>query len=251
MKHSIRTLSLYVSLTCFLILSGCGKRDTAILDTSQPMDIIQTDEATQSQEAIPQEKTVTFDYEPGYMGIYVKADPSIHVDAEVLDSITMTLSDKSTELTRKKVSNSQFDFIKQGHQIGGFVLVDIPREMLEKEPNSWEEFTMIVDPIANQVMADAYPSEAYISGGGHLDFGNDLPAYMTFMIQNDHKDQYIHNIYIGEKYIYDFWLDSGWMADGGGTIMETLSAEDIKPELNQADAWNIHDFDDYPGNPES
>ena len=53
----------------------------------------------------------------------------------------------------------------------------------------------------------------------------------------------------GEKHIYDFWHDASWMADSGGTIMSTLSAEDIKPKLNQSDDWSIHDFPDFPGVP--
>lgn len=53
----------------------------------------------------------------------------------------------------------------------------------------------------------------------------------------------------GEKHIYDFWHDASWMADSGGTIMSTLSAEDIKPKLNQSDDWSIHDFSDFPGVP--
>ena len=116
-------------------------------------------------------------------------------------------------------------------------------------PESWEEFVSVVDYIAKQVMPDVYPSNSYISGGGHLDFGFDLPSYMTFMIQNDNKDQYIHNIYVGEKYVYDFWFDTGWLADSGETIMSTISAEDIKPDLNQSDSWSIHDFPDFPGEP--
>lgn len=71
------------------------------------------------------------------------------------------------------------------------------------------------------------------------------------MIQTDNREQYIHNIYIGEKYIYDFWHDTFWLADSGETIMSTLSAEDIKPELNQADSWSVHDFPDFPGVPRS
>lgn len=77
-----------------------------------------------------------------------------------------------------------------------------------------------------------------------------MPVYMTFMIETDNKAQYTHRIYIGENYIYDFWYDNGWMADSGETIMSTLSAEDIKPELNQSDDWSIHDFPDFPGVPQ-
>lgn len=251
MKKHFGLLLLCIVLACMTILAGCGKEKESSLNASESMrqNTSQPEETEQPYDTVPQEQdsAVTFDYTPGSMGIYVKADPDMEADPEVLDSITMTLSDKKAELIRQRVSNCQFDFVKSGHQIGGFVLVDIPREMLEKEPESWEEFTSVVDYIAKQVMPDAYPTNSYISGGGHLDFGFDLPSYMTFMIQNDNKDQYIHNIYVGEKYVYDFWFDTGWLADSGETIMSTLSAEDIKPELNQSTSWSIHDFPDYPG----
>lgn len=251
MKKHFGLLLLCIVLACMTILAGCGKEKESSLNASKSMrqNTSQPEETEQPYDTVPQEQdsAVTFDYTPGSMGIYVKADPDMEADPEVLDSLTMTLSDKKAELIRQRVSNCQFDFVKSGHQIGGFVLVDIPREMLEKEPESWEEFTSVVDYIAKQVMPDAYPTNSYISGGGHLDFGFDLPSYMTFMIQNDNKDQYIHNIYVGEKYVYDFWFDTGWLADSGETIMSTLSAEDIKPELNQSTSWSIHDFPDYPG----
>lgn len=254
MKKHFGLLLLCLILACMTILAGCGKEKESSLNTSESMqqNTSQPEETELPQDTVPQEQdsAVTFDYAPGSMGIYVKADSDMEADPEVLDSITMTLSDKKAELTRQRVSNCQLDFIKSGHQIGGFVLVDIPREMLEKEPESWEEFTSVVDYIAKQVMPDAYPTNSYISGGGHLDFGFDLPSYMTFMIQNDNRDQYIHNIYVGEKYVYDFWFDTGWLADSGETIMSTLSAEDIKPELNQSTSWSIHDFPDYPGAPQ-
>lgn len=253
MKKHFGLLLLCIVLACMTILAGCGKEKESSLNASESMrqNTSQPEETEQPYDTVPQEQdsAVTFDYTPGSMGIYVKADPDMEADPEVLDSITMTLSDKKAELIRQRVSNCQFDFVKSGHQIGGFVLVDIPREMLEKEPESWEEFTSVVDYIAKQVMPDAYPTNSYISGGGHLDFGFDLPSYMTFMIQNDNKDQYIHNIYVGEKYVYDFWFDTGWLADSGETIMSTLSAEDIKPELNQSTSWSIHDFPDFPGEP--
>lgn len=251
MKKHFGFLLLCLILACLTILAACGKEKASSLNSSEAMQqsTSQPEETEQPQDTVPQEQdiAVTFDYAPGSMGIYVKADPNMEAEPETLDSITMTLSDKKVDLIRQRVSNCQFDFIKSGHQIGGFVLVDIPKEMLEKVPESWGEFVSVVDYIAKQVMPDVYPSNSYISGGGHLDFGFDLPSYMTFMIQNDNKDQYIHNIYVGEKYVYDFWFDTGWLADSGETIMSTLSAKDIKPDLNQSNSWSIHDFPDYPG----
>lgn len=246
MKQFMKFMYLCLCVICIFSLAGCKNTSSYTPDSTQYMATIpyEAESATATHE---QNIPVTFDYEPGSMDIYVKADPNMQADPEVLNSITMTLSDKKVELTRQRVSNCQFDFIKSGHQIGGFVLVDIPREMLEEKPESWEEFTTVVDYIAEQIMPDIYPSGSYISGGGHLDFGFDLPSYMTFMIQNDNNDQYMHNIYIGEKYVYDFWFDAAWLADSGETIMSTLSANDIKAELNQSAPWSVHDFADFPG----
>lgn len=228
---------LLLLLLCLAGLTGCGKEvPPAALETTPAA----------LQDMAPQERKTTFDYGPGSLGFYVKASLNIEAGPEVLDSITMTLSDQQKELTRCRVSNRQFDFVKNGHQMGGFLLVDIPRNMLEKPPETWEGFAQVVDHIAKQVMTEVYPSKTHICGGGHIDYGYDLTPYMTFMIEDDNKHEYIHHIYIGEDYIYDFWDDNAWMGDGGETIMSTLFAEDIKPELNQVDCWTIHDFPDMP-----
>lgn len=222
-------------------LAGCGKK--AEEETLPVFTLPETTEAA----VIPQEESEPiFDYEPGSMGIYVKADPNIEADPEVLDSITMTLTDGKQEVRRNRVSNRQFDIVNHGHQVGGFLLVDIPREMLEKAPDSWDDFKAAVDHIGKQVMPEVYPSKAHISGGGGPFLNYDLPVYMSFSIEADDGTQYYHMIYIGETYIYDFWHDTCWFADGGETMRQTLSAEDIKPELNQHEPWSIHDF---PGKP--
>lgn len=246
MKNWNRVLVLCLCVTLFVSLCGCKNTSVDTTPSMQQIATMPTETETPTT-STPPDTTIVFDYAPGSMGIYVKADLNVEADSDVLDSISMKLSDQKAELTRVRVSNNQFDFVKNGHQIGGFVLVDISREMLEKEPESWAEFTSVADHIAKQTMSEVYPSQSYISGGGHIDFGFDMPIYMTFMILDNSKHQYIHNIYIGENYIYDFWHDTAYLADSGETIMSSLSAEDIKPELNQANAWSIHDFADYPG----
>lgn len=238
----VRILLSLLVVVCLTLLMGCGKKDAP--SPTVPETALQA--TSQLKDSLPAEE-VKFDYAPGSMGIYVKADPNIEAAPEVLDSITMTLSDKKKELTRVRVSDRQFDFIKDGHQIGGFLLVDIPREILEKEPECWADFETVVNHIATQVMPGIYPSGAHINGGGHIEYGFEMPMCMTFMIEKDgSKDQYIHQIYIGEKYVYDFWHDTCYLADSGETIMTTLSADDIKPELNERTPWSIHDFPDNP-----
>lgn len=250
MKKHFRFLLLCFIFACMAILAGCGKENAGSLNTPE---VIQQstspqEETEQSQDTIPQEHNtaVTFDYAPGSMGIYVKADQNMTADPEVLDSLTMTLSDKESTLTRHRVSDCQFDFVKNGRQIGGCVLVDIPKDMLQKKPENWEEFETIVEHVALQIMTDGYPSKSYIGGGGHADFGVELTPYMFFSIESDEGAVYNYNIYIGETYVYVLWNDTAWMGDAWSTIMSTLSAEDIKAELNQVEDWTIHDFDDWP-----
>ncbi len=246
---------LIISLLFCTVPTGCGTKEEHIPPATMPTGAATVNtgtavtEATQEQE---QDEVLEFDYKPGSMGVYVTADPSIKADSEVLDSITMTLSEKDKELTRHRVSDRQFDLIKNGCQTAGFVLVDIPREMLENAPDSWTDFETAVDHIAKQVMPDIYPSGSHISGGGHVEYRDiSLPVYMTFMIEKTGAEpettaNYTHRIYIGEHYIYDFWYDEAWMSDGGATIMRSLVAPDIKPELNEHEPWSIHDFPDNP-----
>lgn len=249
------TMILIISLLFCTVLTGCGTKEEHTPPATMPTaeTSVNTDtsvtEATQAQE---QDEVMEFDYKPGSMGVYVTADPSIKADSEVLDSITMTLLNKDEELTRHCVSDRQFDLIKNGRQAAGFVLVDIPREMLEKAPDSWTDFEAAADHIAKQVMPDIYPSGSYISGGGHVEYKDiSLPVYVTFMIEKTGTEptttaRYTHRIYIGENYIYDFWYDEAWISDGGGTILRSLVAQDIKPELNEHATWSIHDFPDNP-----
>lgn len=249
------SMLLVLSLLFCIAVTGCAEKEEYLPPaTMSPVEaVVNTDTpVTETAQAQEQDEVLKFDYKPGSMGIYITADPNIEADPEVLDSITMTLSDMDQELTRHRVSDRQFDLIKNGYQAAGFVLVDIPREMLEKAPDSWPDFEAAADHIAKQVMPDIYPSGSYINGGGHTEYRDvSLPVYMTFMIEKDGTKpgttaQYHHRIYIGEHYIYDFWFDQAWMADGGGTIMESLDAEDIKPELNEHEPWSIHDFPDNP-----
>lgn len=243
MKKVYLLISL-LALIGLTMLAGCRKKEapSPAAPETDPQAPTQMQETFSSED----DAVLKFDYEPGSMGIYVKADPNIEAAPEVLDGITMTLSDGEKEVRRSRVSDRQFDIVNHGHQVGGFLLVDIPREMLEKAPNSWDDFKAAVDHIAKQVMPEVYPSKAHIGGGGGPFLNYELPVYMSFSIEADDGAQYYHMIYIGETYIYDFWHDTCWLLDGGGTMRQTLSAKDIKPELNQHADWTIHDFPDNP-----
>lgn len=140
MKIYILLFLFAVSLLCF---TGCGKKATADLLETQA----QTVAAVKETQA-----AISFNYAPGSMGIYVKAASNIEAEPEVLDSFSMTLSDKKTELTRHRVSDCQFDIVKSGRQVGGFLLVDISRDVLKKASESRTNFETAAGAIASQVM---------------------------------------------------------------------------------------------------
>ena len=80
MKKRFRFLLLCFIFVCMAILAGCSKENAGSLNTP---DVIQQstsqqEESEQSQDTVPQEQDIdmTFDYAPGSMGIYVKADPA-------------------------------------------------------------------------------------------------------------------------------------------------------------------------------
>lgn len=245
-------------LLCSAILWGCGRKTPAPTNPETIPDAA----AVTAEAPQPTEPEPSFDYKPTQMGAYILASPDIEAGPEVLDSITMTLSDKEAELTRRPVSNRQFDLIKDGRQIGGILLVELPREKLEEAASSEEAFLELADLLGKQTMPDIYPSRLFVSGGGHVVYpyleNVNCNPYLTMLYSDldilyetyeaSHRlppscvTCYVHTLYIGENYIYDFWKDNLWMADGGETIQKTLSAEDIHQELNEtAFTWSYGD----------
>ena len=229
------------------LFSGCGKEEaafqsvpetTSLDSTVQREETAATTQTSQGQDTAVQEESTAIDYGPNpWSGTYIMADPNMEADPEVLDSITMTLPE---DVTRHRVSNCQIDFVKNGTQVGGFLLVDIPEDMLEKASQTKEDFEVLSDHVAKQVMPDIYPAEASLWGGGHTKGRN---HYLTIFVKTAEKNgawtQYRHYIYVGEEYCYDFWIDEGWWGDSGFGIMESLSCADIKPELNEVEfAWS-------------
>lgn len=174
-------------------------------------------------------------YKPGQMGVYVMADPDMEADPEVLDSVHFDATDGQSELTRYRVSSCRHDLVKNGMQVGSFLLIDIPREMLDKAAEDFDGFKTLAQYVGKKVLPDVYPGKAVIGGGGHTTGGvHNSFALMTYRIgEGMGKAQQWHSIYVGEKYCCDFWHDQSWFYDGGGAIMESLSAEDIKPERNR------------------
>lgn len=225
----------FVLLTLLLsfVLMGCGKEERLSITT----EATETETASYGTTASATEEEIPSElpYKPGQMGVYVMADPEIEADSEVLDSISFDATDGSVDLNRYHVSNRQHDLVKNGMQVGGFILIDIPREMLNDAAESFDGFKALAEYVGKKVLPDVYPGKAYITGGGHSTGGTNN-SFVVISYQNDEgigRGKQWHQIYVGEEYCYDFWVDQTWFYDGGTAIMESLSAADIKPERNR------------------
>ena len=88
MKKNNKFISLCLCVICVASLPGCGKGKSTSLNATDPMQQVATMSAETTQPTIhtEQDTAITFDYAPGSMGIYVKADPNIEADPEVLNS---------------------------------------------------------------------------------------------------------------------------------------------------------------------
>ena len=225
-----RTQSVLLFALLFsLILAGCVKKGRETV-AAKPAVYQSTAPATTEGET-PTE----LPYAPGQMGVYVMAAPEIKVGPEVLDSVHFDATDGEAELTRYRVSNCQNDLVKNGMQVGGFLLLDISEEMLTEAADNFDGFKALAESVGKQVLPEAYPGKAVIWGGGHTtDADNNCFALVIFkMGEGQGKAQQVHRIYVGEDYCYDFWIDQTWFSDGGEAILKSLSAEDIKPERNR------------------
>lgn len=236
---------LILSLILCTILMGCRKdEEPAIVTTETASDSIENSATsipgTVATEQSMDELIASLPYKTGRMGVYVMADPSLVSSSEVLDSITFNATDGDVELTRYRVSNSQHDLIKNGMQIGGFMVIDIPREMLEEAANSFDGFKALADYVGKLVLPDVYPEKAIIGGGGHNSSGthNSFVSISFQMGEGMDKAQQWHRIYIGENYCYDFWQDKTWFSDCGAAIEGSLAAEDITAERNRDAVFN-------------
>jgi len=223
-----RDILLLTLLLCF-VLMGCGKKEERLNTATEAAETEATASATAEGENLS-----ALPYKPGRMGFYVMADPEIEAGPEVLDSISFDATDGSVDLNRYHVSNRQHDLVKNGMQVGGFILIDIPKEMLTDATESFDGFKALAEYVGKKVLPDVYPGKAIIGGGGHTT-GGDNNSFVVISYQMGEgmsKAQQWHRIYVGEKYCYDFWYDQTWFYDEGA-IMKSLSAEDIKLEWNR------------------
>ena len=251
MDKYLKSIFIFLLVSCLALFAGCETKEShsnniqesTKQENSVPIEELSTSQPQVSQsqdiDTPEQNEAVVFSHEPNsFLGTYITADPNIQAGPEVLDSITMTLPEG---ITRQRVSDRQFDFVRDGTQVGGFLLVDIPEDMLKKAAETKDDFLTLSDHLGKQIMEDVYPSELTVVGGGKI---KNSEFYLAVFFKSNEKDgiwaQYLHRIYIGEEYCYDFWLDEAWWPDAGLGIQDSLSSSDIKPELNKADfAWSF------------
>ena len=238
-------ITLVISLILCTVLMGCGIEEEHMVVATESTgkgieNSVPTVLETVASEPSTEELIASLPYKPGKMGYYVMASSSIEADPEVLDSIYFDATDGDVDLTRYRVSNRQHDLIKNGMQVGGFILIDIPKEMLEDTADSFDGFKALADYVGKLVLPDVYPEKAIIGGGGHNSSGthNSFVSISFQMGEGMDKAQQWHRIYIGENYCYDFWQDKTWFSDCGAAIEGSLAAEDITAERNRDAVFN-------------
>lgn len=154
----------------------------------------------------------------------VNAVTPIEADSEILNNISVSLPDN---MTRETVSNIQHDFIQDGKQIGGIVLVDISSDLLNSPREGLFE---IVELLRNQLMPDVPAEEAQI-----ISWGGNQNAYMELVTGPDEM-AYFHFLFRGTNNVYDVWFDWELMAQNSDMIYEivnSVTGKDILPENNQ------------------
>lgn len=154
----------------------------------------------------------------------VIATSPIQVDSEALNNVSMTLPDG---MTRETVSAIQHDFIKDGKQVGGIVIVDISGEMLDSPRG--DNLLKITDILGKQLMPQENPGDIEFMCAG----GNDF-AYLEIYTGGE-QIRYCHYLFRGEENNYDVWFSYDLVDEETiSEIVSTISADDITAELNKS-----------------
>ncbi len=150
---------------------------------------------------------------------------SIDVSPEVLDNISITLPEN---MIRETVSDIQHDFIQDGVQVGGIVVVDIPKKLLDSPREGKFE---IAELLRTQIMPDISAEEAELTS-----WGGDQNAYMELITGPDELT-YFHYLFRGVNNTYDVWFNGESIDQDTEMIEEivnSVTGEDILPENNQS-----------------
>lgn len=155
--------------------------------------------------------------------ITITATTPIEVDEELLRNVSVSLPEG---MTRETVSNIQHDFIQDGKQVGGIVIVDISNEMLDSPRNYTSE---IAELLGHQLMPTVSPEDIAFKHAG----GNEY-AYMEISTGKK-SPRFTHYIFRGSEVCYDVWFDLKEVKQKSiNEILPSIAAEDITPEQNKS-----------------
>lgn len=156
--------------------------------------------------------------------ICIKVTTPIEVDAQSLQNVSVELPEG---MTRETVSDIQHDFIRNGKQVGGIVIVDISDEMLD---SPYENLIRISDLLGQQLMPDTASEEIAFIGAG----GNDY-AYMEIYTGKGEDIQYYHYLFRGQVNTYDVWFANDFLdSETRNEILAAVSSQDITEERNKS-----------------
>lgn len=152
------------------------------------------------------------------------ATASINAAPEALNSVNITLPEN---MPREVVSDIQHDFTLDGHQVGGIILVDIPKDLMDSPVKGLID---IVELLRQQLMPNVPEEEAEI-----ICFGGSENAYMELVTGPD-EQAYYHFLFRGVNNTYDVWFNWEALEQDSEMIYEivnSVTGEDILPENNQ------------------
>lgn len=157
-------------------------------------------------------------------GAVVHATVSVDVSPEALSNVSVSLPEG---MTRETVSDIQHDFIQDGNQVGGIVIVDISNEMLDSPRG--DNLLKITSTLGEQLMPQEDPDDIEFMCAG----GNDF-AYLEIYTGGE-QIRYCHYLFRGETNNYDVWFNYGLVSEENiAEIIATVSADDITTELNNS-----------------
>lgn len=152
------------------------------------------------------------------------AEASITVDPGTLERIRITLPE---EISRESISDIQDDFVLNDQQVGGIVLVDIPKELLDSPMKGLFEITEL---LRQQLMPDIPAKEVEV-----VSWGGSQNAYMELAVGPD-DITYFHYLFRGTNNTYDVWFNWKLLNQDSDIIYEivnSVAGEDILQENNQ------------------
>ena len=151
---------------------------------------------------------------------------AVSVDAapNVLSNVSVALPEG---MTRETVSTVQQDFVLDGQQVGGIILVDIPENLLDSPR---EGLFDIAELLRQQLMPDIPAEDVEV-----MSCGGNQNAYMELTTGPD-EIVYFHYLFRGINNTYDVWFNWNLLDQDSDLIYETISSvtgEDILPENNE------------------